>query len=542
MSWQYGLKLDHQCYGDQKINTLIFKILKCKFFTMKTPTKYKMLIVTLLISMFYTCNILAQDARSILFNDADKAKNLAIEKRAEILSPANFADGLEYYEEASEAYEDEDNLADIKEYLKESVNYFRKSIAEIDVLEILFAETLNARDDALDAGANLYEKEMWADAEEEFRDATHEYEKGNSDKAKEKGEEAYDLYRKAELAAIKSNLFNNARKLIIQAEDMNAHKIAPKTFAKAKKSLEGGQKALETERYDTDKPRMLAKNAEYEAKHAIYLVNYINKIEDQDKEIEDLILKGESYLAEIGDATGMSVKFDEGSGIAAGKIAANIISLKGDIFKLNHNLNICELSLANQQKQIAVYMQQIKSMGSEQEEQIADATKKQQLLKDQIAYEQKVARKFDKVFNMFNMNEANVFRQGNDIILRMTGFSFDVGSAEVKPENYSLLTKVQKAINIFSESQIVIQGHTDSQGGDAMNLTLSQKRADAVKAYLMANMPDYDQSNIASFGYGESKPVENNDTKYGRAQNRRIDIVIKIKRVLDTASTDTPKM
>jgi outer membrane protein OmpA-like peptidoglycan-associated protein len=283
---------------------------------------------------------------------------------------------------------------------------------------------------------------------------------------------------------------------------------------------------------------MLAKNAEYEAKHAIYLVNYINKMEDQDKEIEDLILKGESYLTQIGDATGILVEFDEGSGIAAGKISANVIALKNNISQLSHNLDICETSVANQKKQIAAYTQQIKNMGSQQQEQSADALRKQQMLEDQIAYEQKVVQKFDEVFNMFDMTEADVFRQGNDIILRMTGFSFDIGSAEVKPENYSLLTKVQKAINIFSESQIVIQGHTDSQGGDSMNMTLSQKRADAVKAYLLANMPSYNASNIASVGYGESKPIENNETKYGRSQNRRIDVVIEVKRVLDTASTN----
>jgi len=505
---------------------------------MKTFTKNKLLIVSMLISMFYTCNLMAQDAKAIIFNDAQKAYDVAIEKRAEILSPANFNEGKEYFEKANSAYEGNDNLADIKEYLSEAVNYFQKSTSEIELMEVLFAETLTARDDALDAVANTYEKAMWEEAENEFREATHQYEKGNSDKAKEKGKEAYNLYRKAELAAIKSNLFNHARQLIAKAEDMKADKYAPKTLEKAKKSLEEGQAALETERYDTDRPRILAKNAEYEASHAIYLVNYINKMDDQDKEIEDLILKGESYLTQIGDVTGITVRFDEGNSVAAEAISSNIILLKDSIFKLSHNLNICQRTSANQMKQIAAYGQQIKAMGSEQQEQSADALRKQQILENQIAYEQKVVQKFDEVFNMFDMNEANVFRQENDIILRMNGFNFDIGSAEVKPENYPLLSKVQKAINIFSESQIVIQGHTDSQGGDNTNLTLSQKRADAVKAYLVANMPDYNASNIESVGYGESKPIENNETKYGRSQNRRIDVVIKVKRVLDTASAN----
>ncbi|WP_372639949.1 OmpA family protein [Ancylomarina sp.] len=496
---------------------------------MKTFTRNKLLIVSILLSMFYTSNLFSQDAKSIIFNDAKKAYQNAIDKRAEILSPSNYNDGLKYYEKANSAYESGDNLSDIKEYLKEAFNYFKKSTKEIDVMEVLFAETLTARDDALDAEADTYEKELWEDAQNEFKDASHNYERGNSDKAKEKGKEAYSLYRKAELAAIKSNLFNHARQLIAKAEDMKAEKYAPKTLAKAKKSLKEGQAALETERYDTDKPRMLAKNAEYEASHTIYLVNYINKIDDQDKGIEDLILRGESYLTQIGDVTGISVRFNEGSSVAAEKISTNIIILKDSIYKLSHNLNIYETTNANQRKQMA-------AMGSKQKEQISDASMKQQMLEDQIAYEEKVVQKFDEVFNMFDMNEANVFRQGNDIILRMTGFNFDIGSAEVKPENYLLLGKVQNTINIFSESKIVIQGHTDSQGGDSLNLALSQKRADAVKSYLMANMPDYNQSNIASVGYGESKPIENNETKYGRSKNRRIDVVIKVKRVLDTAN------
>ncbi|RXQ95599.1 hypothetical protein EO244_06965 [Ancylomarina salipaludis] len=503
---------------------------------MKKFAKTKLLIISVLVSLFYTYNLFAQDAKTIIFNDAKKAYQYAIDKRAEILSPSNFNEGKKYYVKANSTYENNNNLADIKEYLREAVKYFQKSTSEIDVMEVLFSETLNARDDALDAAANTYEKAMWNEAEDKFIDATHQYEKGNSSRAKEKGKEAYDLYRQAELAAIKSNLFNGARQLIANAEDMRAEKYAPKTLKKAKMSLKEGQTALETERYDTDKPRMLAKNAEYEASHAIYLVNYIKKIDDQDKEIEDLILKGESYLTQIGDVTGISVKFDEGSRVAAEKISVNVNILKDSIFKLNHMLNVCETTNANQTKQIAANIQQIEAMGSEQQEQIADATTKQKMLKDQIAYEEKVSQKFDEVFNMFDLTEASVFRQGNDIILRMTGFNFDVGSAEVKPENYLLLSKVQKAINIFSESQIVIQGHTDSQGGDSMNLTLSQKRADAVKTYLMANMPNYNQSNIASVGYGESKPIENNETKYGRLKNRRIDVVIKVKRVLDTAN------
>jgi len=495
---------------------------------MKTISNKSHFLLVIFLTIFLTGSLLSQDAKPIIFDDARRAYLSAIVKRADILSPNNFDNGIKYYEKANSDYKSGDDLKDIKENLNEATKYFEKSIEEIDVLEVLFAETLNARDDALDAEADFYEKELWNEAQEKFRDAAEEYEKGDSDDAKEEGNEAYDLYRKAELAAIKSHLFNNARDLITQAEDMKADKIVPNTFSKAKNSLEEGQKALEAERYDTDKPRMLAKKAEYEAKHAIYLVNYINKFEDKDKEVEYLLLRGESYLSDIGNALGLSVKFDKGSEVSTNKIISKINSLQDSIRRLDHLYNNSIRKNDHLQNQIAVLNQQLENMSDEQREQNREAVLIQKQLINQLEYDQEVNQKFEEIFRTFDESEAVVFRQENDIVLRMTGFYFDIGSAEVKPENYKVLSKVEKAINIFSDNQIIVQGHTDSQGGDKLNMKLSKERADAVRAYLIANMPNYDKSNISSMGYGESKPIANNESKFGRSKNRRIDIIIKV--------------
>jgi outer membrane protein OmpA-like peptidoglycan-associated protein len=77
----------------------------------------------------------------------------------------------------------------------------------------------------------------------------------------------------------------------------------------------------------------------------------------------------------------------------------------------------------------------------------------------------------------------------------------------------------------FPESKISIEGYTDSFGGDAQNLILSQKRADAVTEYLLANT-SLDKAMIDSKGFGETNPIANNETKEGRAKNRRIDLII----------------
>jgi outer membrane protein OmpA-like peptidoglycan-associated protein len=70
------------------------------------------------------------------------------------------------------------------------------------------------------------------------------------------------------------------------------------------------------------------------------------------------------------------------------------------------------------------------------------------------------------------------------------------------------------------EMQVEIQGYTDSIGTDAYNLSLSQKRADAVKAYLVGK--GLNSSSLTAKGYGKADPIASNATKEGRAQNRRV--------------------
>ncbi len=118
-----------------------------------------------------------------------------------------------------------------------------------------------------------------------------------------------------------------------------------------------------------------------------------------------------------------------------------------------------------------------------------------------------------------------MLRTGNSVVLRLVGLSFDSGGATIKPDQAALLDKVEHAIEIFNDSVITVEGHTDSFGGDESNLELSQRRADAVRAYLLANMK-LAPYRISAMGYGETRPISSNETAEGRARNRRIDLVM----------------
>jgi len=97
--------------------------------------------------------------------------------------------------------------------------------------------------------------------------------------------------------------------------------------------------------------------------------------------------------------------------------------------------------------------------------------------------------------------------------------------AAIDAENFSLLAKVQKVIGDIGAKQIEVEGHTDSSGGKKLNEELSAKRAESVQSYLVSNN-NIAAEKITATGYGYSKPIATNKTAEGRAQNRRVDIII----------------
>jgi OOP family OmpA-OmpF porin len=101
---------------------------------------------------------------------------------------------------------------------------------------------------------------------------------------------------------------------------------------------------------------------------------------------------------------------------------------------------------------------------------------------------------------------------------------FDFDRAELKPSAKDVLADAVKTLKENPDIRVVVEGHTDSIGSEAYNQRLSERRAGAVKSYLVRQ--GIDESRVSVHGYGESKPVASNMNKEGRAQNRRAEIVV----------------
>ncbi len=338
---------------------------------------------------------------------------------------------------------------------------------------------------------------------------------GNIKSARKYGAEADALYRDAELTAIKAQYLSQTRALLIQADQDRVERYAPKTLAKAQGLLAKAEQELTNNRYDTDLPRSLAQEANYEARHALYLAKYIRNLRREDITTEDVILAYEQPLLEIAAAADKVALLDEGTDKTTAELVAYIDTLRENKAALDQDLGEARQRVAGLEEEIR-----------ELDEQLGGASKERVALMQRLEAEARIREQFQRVEKTFGRDEARVYRQGNNIIIRLVGLTFPSGQSEVDTKYDSLLRKVRDAVETFPRSQLVIEGHTDSFGGDESNMALSKKRAEAVASQLIGQL-DIAPYRIKSVGYGETQPIANNETAQGRARNRRIDVRIE---------------
>jgi outer membrane protein OmpA-like peptidoglycan-associated protein len=126
------------------------------------------------------------------------------------------------------------------------------------------------------------------------------------------------------------------------------------------------------------------------------------------------------------------------------------------------------------------------------------------------------------------IKQLNVVLETRDsargLIVNMSDVLFDTAQHTLKPGAREKLAKVAGILLAHPGLMLEVEGHTDSVGTDDYNQSLSERRAESVKSYLIQQ--GIDRSSITSRGFGESQPVASNDTADGRQRNRRVELVV----------------
>jgi len=474
---------------------------------MKRPRTIVFKLPALAILLGLAFAVSADQLRKSLFEDTEVILKAAKESNAQLLAPVSFSKAVSAYDKANKRYKKNQGVEKIKKDLVVADSLLKKAIETTKLANITFKSAIKARNDARGVEAASLSPDKWKKAEKQFNAAAESLETGSLASARKKSEMAENTYREAELMAIKSSYLSKTREYIAAAKRDKVDRYAPLTLENSEILLAKAEKELSENRYDTDYPRSLAKKSLYQAKHAIHLAKYIKKLRAEDVTTEALLLKMEEPLTKVASSLDMVAEFDKGFSHPTKQILQKVDTLLGE----SHDL-----------KQLEVQMGKL-------EKDYAGLEKRLGIQSKRMAVQEEQRRKIKEINSLFTPQEAVVVSQGESIIIRAVGLSFDPGSSRVNTSNNRLLGKLQKVFTVFKKFDVIVEGHTDSFGGDSQNLVLSYDRAIALREYFVMNMPGFSAARSKAAGYGETRPIANNETPEGRRKNRRIDLVFMPK-------------
>lgn len=474
---------------------------------------------------FFVCCLMfamtawGQGARDPQLDQLKAAIDKARTEQIDVLAPTNFADAVEAYDAAVKDVERGRNAERIRGNITKGTTALSNATAAAAIVRTELASPLRAREDALAADAPRFAAEEWTKGAERFKDAVTRVERNDLKTAQRRGAESEVLLRDAELIAIKGKMLNEARALIAKADETEVENYAPRTLQAAKRYLAEADQEISRNRYDMTVPKNLAEQARYEAQHALYfaqLIQSVLKKEDDDQfGMEEMLLGFEEPLKRIAAELEVEPRFDEGYLRPMQDMLEQVQKQQQANRRLIQEVKDRDDQLAALNREMQRLEQRL---GGVSEERIA--------LQRRVDAQERLRTNVAAIETMFTPSEARVNRQGDDVVISLLGIAFPSGRSTIDAASAPLLTKVQQSLAMFPDASIVVEGHTDAQGSDSANLILSQDRADAVKQYIVTNF-GRNPERISSIGYGEARPVANNETADGRARNRRIDLVIR---------------
>ena len=464
--------------------------------------------------------VFAQANKDPLFATLSAALEKARGEQVDALAPGGYRKAIEAYQGAMKDAERGRNAERIRKQLTEGVAAIEAATKSAAVAREMLKTTVAARNDAITAQASKFAPEQWLKAATRFNEAALALERNDTKGAQRRGAESEVLLREAELSAIKGGILNEARGLIAQAEAAKVEKSAPRSLQAAKRHLAQAEQEIATNRYDTNMPRDLAAQAAYEARHALHLSGVVDstlkKQKDDGDGIEELVLSWEEPLRKIAAEMNVAPKFDAGMATAMQELLVEAQRQRDQVNRLKQELQ-------DRNEQIAALNGEVQRLearlGGVSEERIA--------LQRRVDAQDRLRANVAAIERSFAPGEARVYRQGDDVVISLTGIGFASGRSTIDSGSVPLMGKVREALKLFPDASIVVEGHTDSNGSDSTNLILSQDRADSVKQYLVANA-GVNPEKISSIGYGEARPVSTNETAEGRTRNRRIDLVFHV--------------
>lgn len=405
-----------------------------------------------------------------LGSDIDQARN----DHVDVLAHKNFRNAEKSLAKARRDLSDGDSQQDILDDVAYGRAYLDAAKHQADERRPNWTDVLKTRQMAIEAGARTSPNEtvVLGEIDDDLRD---EIESSTPSRSKTVAT-LQTRYMDLELASLKSKNLGNARAKIYGAtNDHRAKRDAPLSLRQAEIDFATAENMIVANR---SKPEAYKESVDKANNSATYLMDVITVAHQNPKTLDE-------------------------------KTAMGIVDQNNRLAAAKGELTAAEKEAAAQSKAL-----------SERDRELALQNEKLKTAEGTIGMQAAI----DKARQEFSEDEADVYQQGNKLLIRLKKMNFSSGRAELPPASIALLGKVKDVAIALKPQEVTVEGHTDSTGSEAVNQKLSADRAEAVATYLEDHGLDKEQ--VEAQGFGFAKPIATNKTSSGRAQNRRVDVII----------------
>jgi OmpA-OmpF porin, OOP family len=446
---------------------------------MRTDIAKEFLIISVATLVFVACATAPKDELSSSANPRDEIERLssdlsaAQEANIDVLARKDYLKSSKFLENAKDDLakgKDQEKIIDDLRFGRQSL---KKAYAAAESRKDKVPGLFKARQSAIQAGAaqSAKLKKEWESIDEDVA--------GNADRidkvAPENLEQYQNRYVELEKKAVVETQLGKASAQISGARNDGATKSAPEALRKAEISLNNAESLIGSNLNSPVSYRPAVAQANNDS---LFLSEVVETVKQNGKSLTE-------------------------------PAAAQIVFQRRQIADLKKNLSTSEENVADAKQDTRTAQEAV--AGAKQDTRAAQARVDMQTA-------------LEKSRQSFSPNEAEAYQQGGNLLIRLKSMSFQSGRSELPTQHLALLAKVSEVAKSLNAKEIKIEGHTDAVGSSEVNKKLSEQRAGAVATYFKAN--GFEGTQVLSEGHGFEKPIATNKSKAGRAQNRRVDIII----------------
>ncbi len=439
----------------------------------------------------------------------------AMAKNIDVLAPADFKMSVRSLQDAKSDLAKGKTQEAVLDEVRTGRGALQKAYSESENHEAMAPTLFAARQAALTAGAANH-----PELQSDLRDLDSETAKMANDLGKASSEKLgnlQDRYIALEKRTVVLNQLGKAQGIVNGAKKDGATKHAPQTLKKAELSLQNAESSI-------------AANV----RNPQGFQSAVAKANDDSSLLLDVMTVSQQNGKNLPEATALQIvgqnrqikglKSDLSTSNTEGAAAATANTLlASDLKAKDRQLDGKNQEIEDQSAALAVSGQKQDATDQELAAKSNELKSKDDAL-DSANTKVEIQRALEKARSQFTKGEAEAYQQGNNLLIRLKSVDFASGRSDLPEASLALLAKVSEVAKSLNASEIKVEGHTDSTGTEKQNIAISTARANAVATYFKTN--GFGQIEVESQGYGFQKPIATNKSKEGRAQNRRVDVVI----------------